>query len=62
MKLLLIASAEKQVAGCWRGAHVAVKILTYDRNDSRIASNIAREAAVGAALSHPNIVSLSALA
>ena len=50
-------NSENQAAGCWRGAHVAVKVLTYDLEDSQAGASIAREAVIGAALSHPNVVS-----
>ena len=42
------------VTGRWRGARVAVKILEHGGNNKKESMQVAREAAVGAALSHPN--------
>ena len=47
----------KASAGRWKGARVAVNLLSHDLGDIRIGATIAREVVIGAALSHPNIVS-----
>ena len=47
-------------AGRWRGAHVAVKILTHSIHAHRDSILVAREALISAAASHPNVVSASA--
>ncbi len=44
-------------AGRWRGAHVAVKILTHSTHAHRDSILVAREALISAAASHPNVVS-----
>lgn len=46
------------LAGRWKGARVAVKVLSHDQGDKRSRATIAREVAISAALAHRNVVSL----
>ena len=53
---LLKLQLREVVIGRWRGARVAVKILLHEGADHKGNVVVAREAVIGAALSHPNIV------
>ena len=50
---------EKVVIGRWKGARVAVKVLQHGGADEKGNAVVAREAVIGAALSHPDVVRLS---